>query len=45
MKEIRELDRATLTTEQKLGLLLCANLYFDDDIDVNDFPKFAMNQK
>ena len=26
MKEIRELDRASLSTEQKLGLLLCANL-------------------
>ena len=23
----KELDRASLTTEQKLGLLLCANLY------------------
>ena len=33
MKEIRELDQSTLTTEQKLGILLCANLYFDDDID------------
>ena len=33
MKEIRELDKSTLTTEQKLGLLLCANLYFDDDIE------------
>ena len=30
MKEIREIDRATLTTEQKLGLVLCANLNHGD---------------
>ena len=35
MKEIRELDRAALTVEQKLGLLLCANLNHGD-ADVED---------
>ena len=34
MKVIRELDKSTLTTEQKLGLLLCANLnHGDADVD------------
>ena len=30
MKQIRELDKSQLTTEQKLGLLLCANLQHGD---------------
>ena len=34
MKQIRELDKSQLTTEQKLGLLLCANLsHGDEDVE------------
>ena len=42
MKEIRELDRAALTTEQKLGLLLCANLNHGD-ADVDDAVEMIKN--
>ena len=42
MKEIRELDRAVLTTEQKLGLLLCANLNHGD-ADVDDAVEMIRN--
>ena len=42
MKEIRELDKATLTTEQKLGLLLCANLNHGDK-DVDDAVELIKN--
>ena len=42
MKEIRELDRKALTTEQKLGLLLCANLNHGD-ADVEDACEMIRN--
>ena len=42
MKEIRELDRAALTTEQKLGLLLCANLNHGD-ADMEDAVAMIKN--
>ena len=42
MKEIRELDKSTLTTEQKLGLLLCANLNHGDK-DVDDACELIRN--
>ena len=42
MKEIRELDKSKLTTEQKLGLLLCANLNHGDK-DVDDAVELIKN--
>ena len=43
MKTISELDKSTLTTEQKLGLLLCANLNHGDAENVAVIvPKIAL---
>ena len=42
MRNIRELDRAALTTDQKLGLLLCANLNHGD-ADVEDAVEMIKN--
>ena len=42
MRRVQELDRASLTIEQKLGLLLCTTLAYGED-DVEDALALVRN--